>query len=67
MGMWKEYHLSIEGIWNGYKNSILKVKGLGCGAEPPNIKLFGVLPRGVSDALTVAIPEVCWMSWLLYQ
>ena len=31
----------LKGVQKQYK-----VKGLGCGAEPPNIKLFGVLPRG---------------------
>ena len=37
-GMWKGYHLSIEGIQKGYlfvKNGIWKVKGLDLGPEPP--------------------------------
>ena len=47
-GMWKGYHLSIEGIRMGHlvsvKNSICKGTVLDLGAEPPRIKLFGVPP-----------------------
>ena len=47
-GMWKGYHLSIEGIRKRHlvsvKNSICKGTVLDLGAEPPRIKLFGVPP-----------------------
>ena len=45
-GMWKGYHLSIEGIRKRHvvsvKNSICKGTVLDLGAEPTRIKLFGV-------------------------
>ena len=47
-GMWKGYHLSIEGIRKRHlvsvKNSICKGTVLDLGADPPRIKLFGVPP-----------------------
>ena len=47
-GMWKGYHLSIEGIRKRHlvsvKNSICKGTVLDLGAEPPRIKLFWVPP-----------------------
>ena len=45
----------MKGVQKCYIN--LKDKGLGCGAEPSRIRLFGVLPRG-SVKLLVTIPEV---------
>ena len=54
-GMWKGYHLSIEGIRKRHlvsvKNSICKGTVLDLGAEPPRIKLFGVPPRGFPFSL----------------
>ena len=44
LGIWKVYHLSIEGIQKGYrafsaKNGIWKGKGMDLGAELPRTKL----------------------------
>ena len=46
-GMWKGYHLSIEGIQKGYlfhEKWYIKGKGLDLGAEPPHPNICWVLP-----------------------
>ena len=49
-GMWKGYHLSIEGITKGEpqlsKMAYKKGKGLDLGAEPPRINICWVPPPG---------------------
>ena len=57
-GLWKEYHLSIEGIRKGdlfREKWYIKGKGLDLGAEPPCINILLSTPRDLPAVPTVKI------------
>ena len=52
-GMWKGYHLSIEGVRKGYLFREKKGKGLDLGAKPLPIKICWVPPPPPPQQLAV--------------